>query len=181
MKKITFAFFLLFFCDCLLFAQIAINKEDNPLDPSAMLDVFSTDKGVLIPRMTGEQRDAIEDPAEGLLVFCTDCTVSGAPDGSLSIYLSGTWKTFTPCICSRPTAGEHITSTGQIAWKWNAVPGATGYRWNASNHYTSANDLDTNRTVTETGLAPGTYTRFVWAYNVCGTSEVTILTQTLSY
>jgi hypothetical protein len=181
MKTLAALFLMLMLCIIEISAQVAINKENLDPDASAMLDVYSTDKGVLIPRMTGEQRDAIDDPAEGLLVYCTDCTVSGAPDGSLSIYLSGIWKTFTPCICSQPAAGEHITSTGQVTWKWNAATGATGYRWNASNHYTSANDLDTNRTVTETGLAPGTYTRFVWAYNVCGISEMTILTQTLSY
>ncbi|HOF81940.1 MAG TPA: FISUMP domain-containing protein, partial [Bacteroidales bacterium] len=38
-------------------------------DPSAMLDVKSTDLGMLIPRMTSAQRDAITNPAEGLLIF----------------------------------------------------------------------------------------------------------------
>jgi hypothetical protein len=34
-----------------------------------MLDVSSTDKGVLIPRMTTAQRDAITSPAKGLMIF----------------------------------------------------------------------------------------------------------------
>lgn len=41
-------------------------------DPSAMLDVSSTDKGMLVPRMTTAQRLAIPSPAESLLVFDTD-------------------------------------------------------------------------------------------------------------
>ncbi len=41
-------------------------------DASALLDVISTDRGVLIPRMRQLQRDAILSPAQGLLIFQTD-------------------------------------------------------------------------------------------------------------
>ena len=41
-------------------------------DPSAALHVESTDKGVLIPRLNGEQRQMISNAATGLLVFGTD-------------------------------------------------------------------------------------------------------------
>jgi len=37
-----------------------------------MLDVKSTTKGILAPRMTAAQRDAISNPAKGLLIYCTD-------------------------------------------------------------------------------------------------------------
>ncbi|HRS54804.1 MAG TPA: hypothetical protein P5250_08880, partial [Bacteroidales bacterium] len=37
----------------------AINTTGNPADPSAMLDISSTTKGILIPRMTEAQRLAI--------------------------------------------------------------------------------------------------------------------------
>ncbi len=40
--------------------------------PSAVLDITSTDKGVLIPRMNSGQRTGIMSPAIGLLVFDTD-------------------------------------------------------------------------------------------------------------
>jgi hypothetical protein len=39
---------------------------------SAILDVQSTDKGMLIPRMSAVERDAIVSPATGLMIFCTD-------------------------------------------------------------------------------------------------------------
>lgn len=42
-------------------------------DASAVLEVNSTDKGFLPPRMTEVQMEAIVDPAEGLVVYCTDC------------------------------------------------------------------------------------------------------------
>lgn len=51
-------------------AQVGIG---NPApNASAILDVASTTKGMLIPRMTQAQRDAIATPATGLLVYQTD-------------------------------------------------------------------------------------------------------------
>jgi hypothetical protein len=41
-------------------------------DPSAKLHVASTDKGLLIPRMTLAQRTNISNPANGLMVYQTD-------------------------------------------------------------------------------------------------------------
>ncbi|MBK9336332.1 MAG: hypothetical protein IPM98_06990 [Lewinellaceae bacterium] len=51
---------------------VSINTDGSAADPSAMLDVKSTDKGVLVPRMTSAQRALIAAPATGLLVFDTD-------------------------------------------------------------------------------------------------------------
>lgn len=42
------------------------------LSPSAIFEVYSTEKGILIPRMTQEQRLCIASPADGLLVFQLD-------------------------------------------------------------------------------------------------------------
>lgn len=53
-----------------LFAQgVAINEDGSVADTSAMLDVKSTTKGLLIPRMTSAERTAIPLPATGLMVF----------------------------------------------------------------------------------------------------------------
>jgi len=40
--------------------------------PSAILNVHSTEQGVLVPRMTGDERDAIADPVNGLLIYNID-------------------------------------------------------------------------------------------------------------
>ncbi len=53
-----------------LSAQTAIGG--NTPDATAMLDVQSTTKGVLLPRLTTAQRTAIASPAEGLLIYNTD-------------------------------------------------------------------------------------------------------------
>ena len=64
------------------FTQVAINNDNSNPDPSAMLDVKSTDKGMLVPRMTSIQRMAISNPANGLLVFDSNT-------GSFWFYNSG--------------------------------------------------------------------------------------------
>ena len=53
-------------------AQISIGEAGVDPDSSAMLDIQSTSKGMLIPRMTTAQRNAISNPATGLLVFDSD-------------------------------------------------------------------------------------------------------------
>jgi hypothetical protein len=57
-----------------LFAQngVAINTDNTDPDASALLDIKSTDKGLLIPRMTAVQKTAIATPATGLMIFQTD-------------------------------------------------------------------------------------------------------------
>ena len=56
----------------LAFSQMAINTDGSLPDSSAMLDVSSTEKGVLIPRMTSLQRNNIHNPATGLMIYDTD-------------------------------------------------------------------------------------------------------------
>ncbi len=53
---------------------VAINTTGAAAHSSAMLDVSSTTKGMLAPRMTATERAAISGPATGLLVYQTDGT-----------------------------------------------------------------------------------------------------------
>lgn len=61
------------------FAQVGIGTT-NP-DPSSMLDISSSTKGLLIPRMTTAQRDLIASPAAGLLVFNTSTNTEDVYNG----------------------------------------------------------------------------------------------------
>lgn len=54
--------------------NVAINETAATANTSAMLDVQSTTKGLLAPRMTQAQRNAIASPATGLLIYQTDNT-----------------------------------------------------------------------------------------------------------
>ena len=51
---------------------VAINTTSATANPSAMLDVSSTTKGILIPRITEAQKLQIVNPAMGLLIYQTD-------------------------------------------------------------------------------------------------------------
>lgn len=55
-------------------AQISINSSGNAPHASAGLDVDFTNRGVLIPRLSQAQRDAINNPANSLLIYQTDNT-----------------------------------------------------------------------------------------------------------
>ena len=54
-----------------LFSQVAINMDGASPNSSAMLDVQSSTKGFLIPRMIQSEIEAIISPADGLLVYNT--------------------------------------------------------------------------------------------------------------
>jgi len=54
---------------------VAVNVSGLPPDSSALFDISSINKGVLIPRMTTAQRNAIVNPAEALQIYNTDCKV----------------------------------------------------------------------------------------------------------
>ena len=72
MKKI-FAFLTALLIASSAFAQsVGINADGSAPNSSAMLDVSSTTKGFLAPRMTLAQRTAISTPATGLTVYQTD-------------------------------------------------------------------------------------------------------------
>lgn len=70
----------------LLAQNVSINNDGSPPDPSAMLDVKSTEKGFLIPRMTADEKNAIANPANGLLIFQTD------GESGFYYYVDGQWN-----------------------------------------------------------------------------------------
>ena len=84
------------------FAQgVAINSDNSDPDASAMLDVKSTTKGMLVPRMTQAQRNAIASPAPGLMIYQTDAGpgfyynagTSAIPAWSIMGGNAGQWQT----------------------------------------------------------------------------------------
>ena len=68
-------FFLLTFCLCFLHQgitqNVSINTTGDTAHASAILDISSINKGILVPRMDSYQRSMIVNPAQGLLVYDT--------------------------------------------------------------------------------------------------------------
>ena len=71
---------------------ISENDQITP-DASALLELQSVERGLLVPRMTTRQRTAIERPANGLLVFDLDTRSFWYWDGT-----TNRWKSFTASI-----------------------------------------------------------------------------------
>jgi len=242
-------------------AQVSINTDGSQPDNSAMLQVKSTTKGFLPPQMTTAQRDAIANPAEGLVIYNIECkdvqyfngagwvplgntntaiapgTITGndnpcqyatgvtysvtpvpwmqgynwtvptdaiitSGQGTASITvtfgaLSGVvcvsaygncWRGLGSCLPitlsplpAAPIAGVQVASQTQINWNWEPVQGVTGYKFNSVDDYSTAEDLGSITTKTETELTCNTaYTRYVWAYNTCGNSTPVTFSQTTS-
>jgi uncharacterized protein (TIGR02145 family) len=80
---------------------VSINEDGSDPDPTAVLDLQSANKGLLVPRMAYNQITDIQNPANGLIVFNTT-------DNKYYAYLEGenAWKeiaygtsSITPFVC----------------------------------------------------------------------------------
>ena len=85
----------------------------NP-DQSAILDLSSSKKGLLIPRMTFSEKELIKSPAKGLMVYQTDLNMGFYFFDGLK------WETLTN------TEAKSITSPSAVSGTVNFVPKFTG-------------------------------------------------------
>ncbi len=261
---------LLFFAFILSFAtykcaaqNVGINSTGAAPNSSAMLDIVSTNKGLLIPRLTTVQMNAIASPVIGLIIYNTDCNSINYYNGNAWVALGNTGSISTPgaitgnttpcqnstgvtyfiapvsgatgynwtvptgasiasgqgtatitvnfgtangsvCVTatnacgsstasctaialassatpSAPVTGVHILGQTLLTWVWNSVAGATGYKYNTVNNYSTAIDNGTGLNYAQTGLTCNTaYTLYVWAYSTCTNSTAATLTATTS-
>lgn len=96
---------------------VAINATSSRADTSAMMDIASTTKGMLIPRMTTTQRNAIPLPATGLMIFQTDGTAG------FYYYTGSAWSAVGGSMPSG-TTGDLLYYNGSA---WVSLPaGANG-------------------------------------------------------
>jgi hypothetical protein len=71
-----------------VFAQSGVGIGTATPHASALIDLHSNTKGLLAPRMTSAQRNAISSPAKGLLVYDTDVNSLYHYNGSAWVNLS---------------------------------------------------------------------------------------------
>ena len=109
MKTIfTFLLLLLYFTT---FSQVKVGENPNTINPSAVLEAESTNKGFLPPRMTTAQRDAIQNPALGLMVFNTTTSC-------VEVFYGTFWQSI-HCGCSIAPSNLTFTDNGPITYCLN--------------------------------------------------------------
>ncbi|MGG9971379.1 tail fiber domain-containing protein [Ferruginibacter sp. SUN002] len=136
---------LIIFSIILLFAnstdaQNNIGIGTDTPDNSALLEIKSNTKGVLLPRMFKSERLAIASPAEGLIVHQTDDTTG------LYQYQLGVWKPVSDNLGNHNMTQNLVTNTKRIVnYSWqrsgieiddNGNTNIYGYRpfpWSGSN------------------------------------------------
>jgi hypothetical protein len=69
--------------------QVSITSNNSAPHPSAMLDVKSSTKGVLVPRMSTSDRNMIATPAKGLMVYDTTVNSFFFFNGAAWLNISG--------------------------------------------------------------------------------------------
>ncbi|AWH86076.1 hypothetical protein HYN59_13565 [Flavobacterium album] len=151
MKKIIFILFL--FLGLCATAQVKVGDNPTAVNASAVLETESTTKGFLPPRMTTAQRDAISNPAKGLMIYNTE---TNCTETFLGIGVSGTgttgWKnlckaninaTFTAstlnCAVTNSLKGDYVATVAMTEANYKIVTVTT---LSAGDYTASSNELN---------------------------------------
>ena len=164
------------------YAQVGVGTTTP--DASSALDITSTTGGLLVPRMTNAQRQAISNPAAGLQIFVTDF------EGGRFMFYDGTeWGTlsFTEKRPDAPTIGTASAGNTQATVSFTA-PSSNGGSAITSYTATSSPEAITGTVtqsgsgnITVTGLTNSTaYTFTVTATNAIGTSLASAVSNSIT-
>jgi uncharacterized protein (TIGR02145 family) len=153
------------------FSQIGIGTA-TPAS-SAQLDVSSTTRGLLPPRMTNAQKNDIADPVAGLMLWCTDC----GTNGEMQVYNGTVWTYAKETECAVPGTPKNVVATANptsvtitfTAPESGGICNITGYT--VTSNPPGFNASGTSSPITVTGLNNVTfYTFTVVANNAVGIS-----------
>ncbi len=137
----------------------------TPADPSAVLDVFSNTKGMLPPRMTTAERDAVTAPADGLTIYNTD-------ENCINVYHNTAWQSYCKlrynvvCGCV-----EYLNDYGLPTEAWIGIANPTDSDWYEVGT-TTAPDLITDDIYTEGKATIGGQTNNLGRLNVYGENSL---------
>jgi len=126
MRTAVIAFGLVCLMGAILAQNVGIGTSTP--DPSARLDVSDTQRGILIPRLTTAERNAITTPAPSLLIYNTDCD-------EYQYYIPGTgWVSILANVTAGGGGSGTLTASpatgiwsGGFTAHWSPVSGATSY------------------------------------------------------
>ena len=103
MKKPIFLLTIFVLLQLCLYAQVGIGTATPAA--SAKLDVSSTTQGFLPPRLSITQRNAIVNPAAGLMIWCSNCGIGG-----------GEWQGFNGTTWVNISGQETTVTIGNQQW-----------------------------------------------------------------
>jgi len=178
MKKMNhfWMFFILFSIALPIFSQnITISDDETYVaDSSALLDIKSTSKGLLPPRMNNAERDAINSPAAGLIIYNLD-------ENELQIFNGTFWGNLSFTNCNVPVSVDTIygdtllpcLSEG-VEYTVTPVEDASNYFWTIPGDATIINGQGSNAIIVNMGSIGGNIS--VSAQNGCGNSNYYDLT-----
>jgi hypothetical protein len=152
MKKLTILFFATLTLGYAYTQSIGIGTSSPAA--SAQLDITSTTKGLLAPRMTTAQRNAIPGPAKGLLVYDTDLNALyhyngaawaavGGGGGGFSLPYEATVNLNTPAFKitnSGLGAAIHAVTTNEFGYALQAT-NTTNYGYSVYGYARSPNAI----------------------------------------
>ncbi|NTW33497.1 MAG: hypothetical protein HGB12_12895, partial [Bacteroidetes bacterium] len=144
----------------------------NPAS-SAILDVSSTTKGQLLPRMTTSERSAIASPVQGLHIFNIDCNVDEYYTGSCWVSMGKSLR------APGPITGTTVFCAGASgSYSVPAVTGADSYIWSVP----SGANITSGQGGTSINVTMGDYSGSVCvnANNSCETSLTTCIAVTVN-
>jgi len=152
-------------------SQLSIGLSFNiiyaPPDPSAIMDVGSSSRGILIPRMTTAQRN-IMLAVQGLTIYNT-------VTGEIQFYTGTGWYRLEINSPSTPTpiTGSTAVCPGiaGTAYSVSQDSSVVTYNWTVPTGWTNLSGQGTNAITVTTGSAGQNGNISVTAQNYCGTSS----------
>jgi hypothetical protein len=145
------AFFSLLFASlCFSAFSQSVGINTNAPDPSSLLELKDTTKGVLLPRLSSAQRQAIQNPAQGLLIYNTDIRCFEVFGGTF-------WNSF-GCECGAQPgilSFSKDTACGGSALNMSTTGQNGLLQWQVSTDNYSWTDIPNASAATHTQTLPG--------------------------
>ncbi len=150
-----------------LYAQNVGIGTTNPA-PSALLELHDTSRGLLIPRLTTQQRNAIANPEHALIIFNVDSFCFEIYDTATARwYPVSCPRNCAPPVCNPTIVGPSFVTTGDTATFFiSGCPPVVQFRWRVPSGWTilSGQGTDTLRVIPDT--TDGNVS--VQVCNICG-------------
>ncbi len=145
---------------------------DTTDSPEAIFEVKSTEDGILIPRLTIDQRDDILSPPNGLMIYNTDCLI-------FNFYNGSNWVPFPTLagVTVGPITGSTTVCEGatSVAYSIPDVEEATGYSWTLPDGASISSGSGTRSIEVDWGTEGGRLC--VFANTPCGSQSYCIIVE----